>query len=316
MNLQQVNNQNDKVMNVIIKLLLVGALLLSCRQNERDFDATGTFEAQEIIVSAEVSGTIRELDLHEGSELQNGQLLGWIDSTQLYLRKRQLQAQIDAILSKRPSIATQLASYNVQMETAERELRRVRNLHNAQAATQKQVDDAAAQVDIIRRQMEAHRSALDISSRGLVSETLPLSAQIAQIDDQLQHAKIVSPVNGTVLNQYAEAHELVIPGKPLFKIADLSYLDLRAFVTGNQLPDLKLNQPVKVFVDSGAHAYREYEGTLIWISDKAEFTPKTIQTREERADLVYATKVRVKNDGFLKVGMYGEIKLREDGNNQ
>ena len=303
-------------MNVIIKLLLVGALLLSCRQNERDFDATGTFEAQEIIVSAEVSGTIRELDLHEGSELQNGQLLGWIDSTQLYLRKRQLQAQIDAILSKRPSIATQLASYNVQMETAERELRRVRNLHNAQAATQKQVDDAAAQVDIIRRQMEAHRSALDISSRGLVSETLPLSAQIAQIDDQLQHAKIVSPVNGTVLNQYAEAHELVIPGKPLFKIADLSYLDLRAFVTGNQLPDLKLNQPVKVFVDSGAHAYREYEGTLIWISDKAEFTPKTIQTREERADLVYATKVRVKNDGFLKVGMYGEIKLREDGNNQ
>lgn len=164
--------------------------------------------------------------------------------------------------------------------------------------------------------MQAHRSTLDISSRGLVSETLPLSAQIAQIDDQLQHARIVSPVNGTVLNQYSEVHELVVPGKPLFKIADLSYLHLRAFVTGNQLPDLKLNQPVKVYVDSGTHAYREYEGTLIWISDKAEFTPKTIQTREERSDLVYATKVRVKNDGFLKIGMYGEIKLREDDNNQ
>ena len=300
----------------VIKFLLVGSLLLSCRENQRDFDATGTFEAQEIIVSAEVSGTIRELDLHEGSQLRNGQVLGWIDSTQLYLRKKQLEAQIGAILSKRPSIATQLASYNVQMETAERDLRRVRNLHKAEAATQKQVDDAVAQVDIIRRQMEAHRSALDISSRGLVSETLPLSAQIAQIDDQLQHARIVSPVNGTVLNQYSEAHELVVPGKPLFKIADLSYLHLRAFVTGNQLPDLKLNQPVKVYVDSGTHAYREYEGTLIWISDKAEFTPKTIQTREERSDLVYATKVRVKNDGFLKIGMYGEIKLSEDGSNQ
>lgn len=300
----------------VIKFLLVGSLLLSCRENQRDFDATGTFEAQEIIVSAEVSGTIRELDLHEGSQLRNGQVLGWIDSTQLYLRKKQLEAQIGAILSKRPSIATQLASYNVQMETAERDLRRVRNLHKAEAATQKQVDDAVAQVDIIRRQMEAHRSALDISSRGLVSETLPLSAQIAQIDDQLQHARIVSPVNGTVLNQYSEAHELVVPGKPLFKIADLSYLHLRAFVTGNQLPDLKLNQPVKVYVDSGTHAYREYEGTLIWISDKAEFTPKTIQTREERSDLVYATKVRVKNDGYLKIGMYGEIKLSEDGSNQ
>lgn len=303
-------------MKVIIKLLLVGSLLLSCGENERDFDATGTFEAQEIIVSAEVSGTIRELDLNEGSQLRNGQVLGWIDSTQLYLRKRQLQAQIDAILSKRPSIATQLASYNVQMETAERELRRVRNLHKAEAATQKQVDDAVAQLDVIRRQMEAHRSALDISSRGLVSETLPLSAQIAQIDDQLQHARIVSPVNGTVLNQYSEVHELVVPGKPLFKIADLSYLDLRAFVTGNQLSALKLNQTVKVYADSGAHAYREYEGTLIWISDKAEFTPKTIQTRDERSDLVYATKVRVKNDGFLKIGMYGEIKLREDDNDQ
>ena len=197
-------------MKVIIKLF-VGSLLLSCGENERDFDATGTFEAQEIIVSAEVSGTIRELDLNEGSQLRNGQVLGWIDSTQLYLRKRQLQAQIDAILSKRPSIATQLASYNVQMETAERELRRVRNLHKAEAATQKQVDDAVAQLDVIRRQMEAHRSALDISSRGLVSETLPLSAQIAQIDDQLQHARIVSPVNGTVLNQYSEVHGLVIP---------------------------------------------------------------------------------------------------------
>jgi HlyD family secretion protein len=316
MNSQQANNQNHNVMKVIIKILLAGSLLLSCRENERDFDATGTFEAQEIIVSAEVTGTIRELDLHEGSQLRNGQVLGWIDSTQLYLRKRQLQAQIDAILSKRPSIATQLASYNVQMETAERELRRVRNLHKAEAATQKQVDDAIAQLDIIRRQMEAHRSALDISSRGLVSETLPLSAQIAQIDDQLLHARIVSPVNGTVLNQYSEAHELVVPGKPLFKIADLSYLHLRAFVTGNQLPDLKLNQPVKVYVDSGTHAYREYEGTLIWISDKAEFTPKTIQTREERSDLVYATKVRVKNDGFLKIGMYGEVKLHEDGNDQ
>lgn len=303
-------------MKSIIGFFLLLFLLQSCNSGESDFDATGTFEADEIIVSAEVSGTIEELDIHEGTEVIQGQSLGRIDSTQLYLRKKQLQAQIDAILSKRPKIATQLAAYNVQLETAQRELQRVRNLYQAEAATRKQVDDAQAQVDVIRRQMEAHRSSLDISSQGLVTETQPLASQIEQVEDQLRHARIISPVSGTILNQYTEAHELASPGKPLFKVANLAHLELRAFITGDQLPSVQLNQNVAVFVDDGSGAYREYPGKLVWISDKAEFTPKTIQTREERADLVYAVKVRVKNDGLLKIGMYGEIKLHDDGNSR
>jgi HlyD family secretion protein len=296
-------------MKSITSLLLIPILLLSCGEKNADFDATGTFEADEIIVSSEVSGTIEELDIEEGTLVNEGQVLGWIDSTQLHLRKKQLLAQISAILSKRPQIATQLASYRVQLETAERELKRVENLSKAGAATQKQVDDARAQAAVTQRQMEAHRSSLDISSQGLISETLPLSAQVEQVQDQLRRSRIVNPINGTVLNQYSEEHELVTPGKPLYKVADLSSLDLRAYISGNQLPQTKLNQRVTVLVDDGSGGYKEYAGIITWIAGKAEFTPKTIQTKEERADLVYATKVRVKNDGFLKVGMYGEVKF-------
>lgn len=303
-------------MNIIIRTLVISAVLVSCEGYDEDFDASGTFEAEEIIVSAETAGIVKQLDLHEGEQLEKGQILGWIDSTQLFLKKKQLQAQIEAILSKRPSVAVQLASYRIQLETAERELNRILNLYTAEAATQKQVDDARAQVDVIRRQMEAHRSSLDISSQGLVSETLPLSAQIEQINDQLHHSRIVSPIRGTVLNQYSRQHELVTPGKPLYKLADLAFLELRAFVSGNQLSSVKLNQPVRVYVDNAQGGYNEYIGTLIWISGKAEFTPKTIQTKDERADLVYAVKVRVKNDGFIRIGMYGEIKFPTDGDDQ
>lgn len=284
-------------------------LLVSCGNSDADFDATGTFEADEIIVSAEVSGTIEQLDIEEGANVMQGQFLGWIDSTQLYLRKKQLLAQVEAILSKRPQIATQLASFKVQLETAERELQRVESLSKAGAATQKQVDDARAQVAVTRRQMEAHRSSLDISSQGLISETLPLTAQVEQVEDQLRRSRIMNPINGTILNQYSEQHELVTPGKPLYKVADLSNLDLRAYISGNQLPQTKLNQGVTVLVDNGSGGYKEYPGSITWISGKAEFTPKTIQTKEERADLVYAVKVRVKNDGYLKVGMYGQVKF-------
>ena len=294
-------------MKTTLILLCLALFTLSCHDGESNYDASGTFEADEIIISAEVSGTIEQFDVEEGTQLKENQFLGWIDSTQLHLRKKQLLAQIDAILSRRPQIATQLASYRVQLENAEREMRRLQKLQEADAATQKQVDDATAQVAVIRRQMEAHRSSLDISSQGLVSETLPLSAQVEQIDDQIGRSRIVNPVAGTVLQQYAEAHELVNPGKPLYKIADLSSLELRAYITGNQLPLLKLGQPVTVFVDNGSDGYKEYPGTVNWISSKAEFTPKTIQTKDERADLVYAIGVDVRNDGYLKIGMYGEV---------
>jgi len=296
-------------MKSIFKLLGIAILFVACNNGEDAFDASGTFEAEEVIISSEVTGAIQQLDADEGQNVEAGQAVGWIDSTQLYLKKKQLQAQIKAVLSKRPHIATQLASFQEQLNATQREQQRVLNLFKAEAATQKQLDDINAQVDLIKRQIEAHRSSLDITSQGLISETLPLSIQVEQLEDQLQKSRIINPIPGTVLAKYAEAHELVTPGKPLYKVADISQLDLRAYVTGTQLPVLKLNQKVKVLVDDGKNGYKEYEGTLTWISSKAEFTPKTIQTKEERADLVYATKVRVKNDGSIKIGMYGEVKF-------
>jgi HlyD family secretion protein len=284
-------------------------MIASCSSDDQFFDASGTFEAVEVIVSSEVSGTIRQFDAAEGKSVKKGEALGWIDSTQLYLKKKQLLAQVDAILSRKPNMAAQLASYQVQLKAAQQEQQRVLNLFKAGAATQKQVDDVNAQVDVIKRQMEAHRSSLDITSHGLISETLPLSAQVEQIDDQLQKSRIINPIDGTILTQYAEAYEVVAPGKPLYKVADMRDLELRAYITGKQLPVIKLNQKVKVLVDGGETDYKEYEGVITWISNKAEFTPKTIQTKEERADLVYAIKVKVRNDGFLKIGMYGEVDL-------
>lgn len=297
-------------MKSILNVFFIAVLLSACNDNDSAFDASGTFEADEIIVSSEATGTLEEFSVEEGAVAEKGQALGWIDSTQLYLKKKQLLAQIDAILSRRPDIATQLASYRVQLETAEREKTRLKNLFKVDAATQKQVDDANAQVLVIRRQMEAHRSSLDVSSQALVSETLPLTAQVEQLDDQMRRARIVNPVGGVVLAQYAEPHELVTIGKPLYKIADVSTLRLRAYITGNQLPLLKLGQPVTVFVDNGSDGYKEYPGTVNWVSSKAEFTPKTIQTKDERADLVYAIGVDVRNDGYLKIGMYGEVKFQ------
>jgi HlyD family secretion protein len=296
-------------MKSTLKFFVMTLMMASCNSNEQSYDASGTFEAIEVIVSSEVSGTIRQFDAEEGKSVKKGEPLGWIDSTQLYLKKKQLLAQVDAILSRKPNMAAQLASYQVQLKAAQREQQRILNLFKAGAATQKQVDDLNAQVDIIKRQTEAHRSSLDITSQGLISETLPLSAQVEQIDDQLQKSRIINPIDGTILTQYAEAYEVVAPGKPLYKVADMTDLQLRAYVTGKQLPLIKLNQKVKVLVDGGETDYNEYEGVITWISSKAEFTPKTIQTKEERADLVYAVKVKVRNDGFLKIGMYGEVDL-------
>lgn len=296
-------------MKSILKVFCIPMFLVSCEESDSAFDASGTFEAVEVMVSSQVAGILESFDADEGMTAREGQLLGVVDSTQLYLKKKQLLAQIEAILSRRPHVATQLAAYRVQLEAAEREHKRIQSLFRAEAATQKQVDDASAQLAVIRRQMEAHRSSLDITSLGLVSETLPLSAQVEQLDDQLQRVRIINPIDGTILTRYAEAHELVTPGKPLYKVADMSTLQLRAYISGNQIPLVKLNQQVRVFVDDGSGGYNEFPGTIAWISSKAEFTPKTIQTKDERADLVYAMKVRVKNDGSLKIGMYGEVKL-------
>lgn len=290
-------------------LILSSLLLFACQSPTLSYDASGTFEAEEIIVSAEANGKILALALEEGKELQAGELIGHIDSIQLILQKKQVEASISAILSRRPDIASQLAAFETQIETAKQEKVRVEKLLAAEAATPKQLDDLNAQIRVLEKQLSARRSALATTTRSLSSETRPLAVKLEQLDDQLRRTKIINPVSGTVLTQYARAHEMTGAGKPIYKIADLSTLTLRAYITGNQLPTLALGQKVKVLVDNGESGYKDFEGTVSWIASQAEFTPKTIQTQEERSNLVYAVKIRVPNDGYLKIGMYGEVDL-------
>jgi HlyD family secretion protein len=220
-----------------------------------------------------------------------------------------LQYSISAVLAKRPDAAAQLSTIAEQLATARKEKTRVENLLKADAATQKQLDDLNAQIDLLRKQYDALQSSLSITTRSLQSETLPLKAQMDQVEDQIKKSIITNPINGTVLTQYAMQDEVVNPGKALYKIADLSNITLRVYISGSQLSAIKIGQEVKISVDSGAEAYKNYTGRITWVSDKAEFTPKTIQTKDERANLVYAIKVLVKNDGYLKLGMYGEVKF-------
>ncbi len=280
--------------------------LFSC-SNKKNYDATGSFEAVETIISAQGMGNLLQLDIEEGENLQAGQTIGFIDSTQLVLRKKQLAAQSNAVVSRKPDINAQVAAYKEQLKQAEHEQQRLVKLVQADAATKKQLDDANAQINIIKKQIAAQESALATTSQSLSQETVPINMQVAQLNDQLSKYRIVNPITGTVLTKYAEVNELVTTGKPLYKIADLSSMILRAYITGSQLSQIKIGQPVKVRIDAGKNNYKQYTGTIEWISSQAEFTPKTIQTKDERQNLVYAIKVRVKNDGYLKIGMYGEI---------
>ncbi|MEZ2337397.1 HlyD family secretion protein [Mucilaginibacter sp. RCC_168] len=288
-------------------ILLTG--LMSCSKNEDKYDASGTFEAVETIVSAQGTGVIKELNLEEGQVLKAGQVVGYIDSIQLYLKKKQLEAQIRATLSGKPNIAAQTASLEEQLRQAKREQLRNINLLKGDAATKKQLDDANTQVDVVKKQIVALQSSLSITTANLNDQAKPLSAQIEQINDQLDKCRIINEVNGTVLTKYAEASEVTDVGKPIYKIAALNPIILRVYITGDQIPHVKIGQQVKVLVDDTKDTYKNYTGVVEWVSNKAEFTPKTIQTKDERANLVYAVKIRVKNDGFLKIGMYGEIKL-------
>ncbi len=295
-------------MNTIKTFALAAVILASCTNKPTAYDASGTFEAVETIISSEANGVIKALDIQEGQQLYAEQAVGYIDSTQLYLKKRQLQSQIGAVLSKRPNVAVQVAALEEQLGQAIREQQRIANMVKADAATPKQLDDADAQVAIIKKQLAAQQSNLGITSSSLAQEATPLEIQIAQLEDQLAKSRIINPINGTVLVKYAETNEMATTGKPLYKIADLSSIILRAYITAPQLTDLQLHQSVTVLVDDQDGQYREYEGTVEWISDKAEFTPKTIQTKDERQNLVYAIKIRVQNDGLLKIGMYGEVR--------
>lgn len=296
-------------MKQLITSGVIAILMGACTGSKKNYDASGTFEAVETIVSAEANGLIKALDVEEGQTLEAGAMLGYIDTLQLYLKKQQLEAQIKAVLSRLPDTPTQLAATEEQLKQAEHEQKRIENLVKAEAATQKQLDDLNAQVTVLKKQIEAQRSTLGITSGSLNEETQALKLQVAQIQDQLLRSRIVNPVKGTVLTKYAEVNEMTAAGKPLYKIADLSTIVLRAYLSGQQFATLKLGQETEVLVDGENGSYKSYKGQVEWISDKAEFTPKTIQTKDERANLVYAVKVRVKNDGLLKIGMYGELKF-------
>lgn len=292
-----------------ILLILALGLFYACGSEKGKSDASGVFEATEIVVSAEAQGKITHLNLQEGQEVLPGILLGSVDTTQLYLKKAQLLASMKAIDSRQTNIPRQISSLQQQITTQKNELVRFENLVKANAANQKQVDDIKAQLQVLERQLAAQTELLQNANNSLSEESTGLAIQVAQLDDQLQKSVITSPIRGTVLTKYVEPGELVVPGKVLFKVADLNVMFLRAYITAGQLTQLKIGQSVRILADFGENGSREYTGTISWIASQAEFTPKTIQTKDERANLVYAVKVAVENDGFLKIGMYGEMIL-------
>ncbi|MDH8701064.1 HlyD family secretion protein [Dysgonomonadaceae bacterium PH5-43] len=294
-------------MKQIIILFLAIMLVVACNRNKYDYDASGVFEATEIIVSSQAVGEILNLNIEEGSNVEAYTTLGCVDTTQLYLTKMQLESKLKAVNSKSQDIPKQIASTIQQIATQKREQVRVSNLIKGGVANQKQLDDIEAQIAFLEKQLEAQRSSLQNSNLSIDGESLALSYQIEEVDDKLKKSRITSPVKGTILTKYTEPGEVTSIGKPIFKVANLDEMILRAYITSDQLTRVKLNQKVKVFADYKEKERREYEGALIWVSDKAEFTPKTIQTRDERANLVYAIKIEVPNDGMLKIGMYADV---------
>ncbi len=288
---------------------LLVLLAASCVEGNKAYDASGVFESTEVTVSAEGNGKILSLDIQEGDRLEAGQIVGCIDTVQLHLSEVQLEASRRAVGSGRLDISRQIAALESQIGKQRQELDRFTKLEKAGASNRKQVEDIQAQIETLERQLAAQEESLNSSNRNVSGQADALEAQIEQIRDRIRKCVITSPVAGTVLAKYSEAGEFAALGRALFKVADIDNIRLRAYITADQLTTLKLGQQVRVFADQGSYGRKEYAGTLIWISDKAEFTPKTIQTRDERANLVYAVKIAVENDGLIKLGMYGDIKF-------
>ena len=293
-------------------LFCAAAFLLAACDRGGNFDATGTFEATEVTVSAEAAGRILRFDAEEGDLLTAGEQVGEIDTVQLYLRRLQLERQRASVRSERPDIAKQAAALREQIAKQRTERRRVENLLRDGAATAKQLDDMDAQLKVLNGQLEALLSTLANSAASIDENAAAIDLQSAQGEDQLRKCRIVSPVAGTVLARYAEAGELASAGRPLMKVADLDRIYLRAYFTSDQLSELELGQAVTVTADFGGDRQVDYPGRITWIASESEFTPKTIQTRDTRANLVYAVKIAVRNDGRLKLGLYGEVRLSGD----
>jgi len=292
-------------------LLLLSVSLLSCGDEERLTDATGVFEATEIIVSAEANGKIMEFNIQEGEDLKENEIIGSIDSTQLHFNKLQLEANKITVESNRPDIKAQIEATEREIAKQEREKERIERLLEGDVATQKQLDDIESLILILKARLRSQKSTLNNSVNSVDAQSNTINIQIAQLADQIEKCVIKSPIDGTVLVKYAEPGEMTGMGKTLFKIADLGQMILKAYVTADMLARLKIGQGVKVYAEFGETENREYEGTISWISDKSEFTPKTIQTQDERANLVYAVKITVSNDEYLKIGMYGGFKIIE-----
>lgn len=285
-------------------LILSCFLFFSCNNEDNSSQATGVFEAVEVIVSAEATGKLLNFEVQEGQELEKVTVVGQIDTVQLYLKKMQLKANQLSILASKPDVPSQINATEREIEKLEFEKKRTEKLLEGDVATQKQLDDIQAQLDVLNARLRAQKKSLGSSVSAIDAQYNALDVQIDQMDDQISRCQIHSPIDGTVLVKYTEPGEFVNTGKPLFKVANMSQMVLRAYVTAEQLKYIKLDQNVKVFSEFGASETKQYDGVVNWISDKSEFTPKTIQTQDERANLVYAVKIGVKNDDFLKIGMY------------
>lgn len=294
------------------KLLMITTTMLvlaGCGQNEKEYDATGTFEAIETVVSAEQNGRLLTFAINEGDEVTEDSLVGLIDTTQIWLKLRQLESTKAVYRSQKPDREAQIAATRQQLAKARQEQQRYEELVADGAAPRKMLDDATSQVLVLQKQLDAQLSTLNTQLSMLDSQLSTVDVQVSQLQDQLAKCRITVPTKGTVLEKYTEQGEFVTIGKPLFKIADVRQMYLRAYITSTQLQNVKTGQQVKVYADYGDGQKKEYEGVVSWISNRSEFTPKTILTDDERANLVYAVKIAVKNDGYIKIGMYGEAKL-------
>ena len=283
---------------------------MACGNKEKEYDATGTFEATEVTVAAEQSGRLVKFDVTEGDSLALGKEVGLVDTTQIWLKIQQLGATKAVYQSQKPDMEKQIAATRQQLAKARQDQQRYKELVADGAAPSKTLDDATNQVQVLQKQLEAQISSLSTNTNALNKQMAATDVQTSQLQDQLQKCHIVAPLKGVVLEKYVEKGEFVAVGKPLFKMADTGQMFIRAYVTSAQLKDIKVGQQAKVFADYGDGLKKEYEGTVSWISSKSEFTPKTILTDDERADLVYALKVAFENDGFVKIGMYGEVSFK------
>lgn len=299
----------ERIVTNIAAVAAAAAALVSCRMKAPDFDACGQINATEVTVSAENSGRLITLDIEEGDVLSRGTNVGCIDSVQTYLKKEELISRKASALVKKVDIKCQTEAQYARLENLETELRRFSDLLAKDAGTQKQVDDIESEIAVLKGQIAAAEQNYRQNNENIDRETGTIDVQIAQTEDLLAKCRIKSPIDGTVLTKYAEAGEMVTTGKPLFKVADMENLYVRAYFTTAQLSEVKLGDEVTVIPDNGTREPDRYTGKVTWISDEAEFTPKNIQTRDERADLVYAVKVAVRNDGRLKLGMYAYIVL-------